>query len=115
MHAWFIDKYSRGDRRLPHRPYPPKYLDFSQLKKLTNVGYFKVDMDDLMGVNKRIAILKHDYKIVNIDILRIDHEQLKNQEHLLDEMYKPTCRESEPLIHLVTGGKNSKILFYLFC
>jgi cupin superfamily acireductone dioxygenase involved in methionine salvage len=61
-------------------------------------------MDDLMAMTKRISILKHDYKIVHTDVLRIDHEQLKNQDNLLDKMYKPTIKESGPLIHLVTGG-----------
>lgn len=42
MHAWFIDQYPYGDRRLPHRSYPVRYLDVRELQRLTNVTYFKV-------------------------------------------------------------------------
>jgi hypothetical protein len=58
-----------------------------------------------MATTKRISILRHDYKIVHTDVLRIDHEQLKNQGHLLDEMYRPACKEEEMIVHLVTGGE----------
>jgi cupin superfamily acireductone dioxygenase involved in methionine salvage len=62
-------------------------------------------MDDLISVNKRVAIIRNDYKIVNVDLLRIDPELLKTQKNLIDEMYKPVTKTSEPLIHLVTGGE----------
>ncbi|KAI6176318.1 1,2-dihydroxy-3-keto-5-methylthiopentene dioxygenase-like protein [Aphelenchoides bicaudatus] len=102
MYAWLLDPFLYGDRRLPHRSYPPKYLEIGELQRLSNISYFKVDLDDLMATTKRMSILRHDYKIVHTDVFRIDYNELKNQEQLLDDMYKP--KETEILIHLVTGG-----------
>jgi cupin superfamily acireductone dioxygenase involved in methionine salvage len=57
-------------------------------------------MDDPEFFSKRITILRHDYKITKTDVLRIDRQN----SHRFDEMYEPTCRDSETIL-LVTGGE----------
>jgi hypothetical protein len=37
-----MDPFPHGDRRLPHRFYPPKYLELGELHRLSNIAYFKV-------------------------------------------------------------------------
>lgn len=50
MHCWWIDPLSYGNRKLPHRRYPPKYLEIGELKQLTNVIYFKVTIQQLFNI-----------------------------------------------------------------
>lgn len=42
MHAWLMESYPVGDRRLPHHRYPPKFLSNDQLNEITGVVYYKV-------------------------------------------------------------------------
>jgi hypothetical protein len=42
MHAWILDPFPIGDRRLPHRSFPPRYVDVAELKQLGGVACFKV-------------------------------------------------------------------------
>ncbi|KAI6217830.1 hypothetical protein M3Y99_01747800 [Aphelenchoides fujianensis] len=103
MHAWFMDAFPHGDRRLPHHEYPPRMLNVGELREKTKCAYFKVDMDDPQQMAKRLSTIRHDKNHSHVDILRIDHEHLNNQTQLLNEMYRPTVR-SVDLVHLITGG-----------
>ncbi|KAI6214502.1 hypothetical protein M3Y94_00276000 [Aphelenchoides besseyi] len=103
MHAWFMDEYPLGDRRLPHRIAPYRYLTLGELNSLTGITCFKVDMNNPLNIAKRMSTIRRDKNYSSSDVFRIDHERLSNQSHLLDDIWKERTRDL-PTIRMITGG-----------
>ena len=95
-----MDAYPHGDRRLPHHAYPPRRLAVDELHKLTGVICWKVD---LRNAAQRIGAVRRAYSLVPADEVCIDGKRLRDQEHLLSDMFKPLTRNVD-VVHLIVDG-----------
>ncbi|EFO14947.2 hypothetical protein LOAG_13568 [Loa loa] len=68
MKIWHMEQCPFGDRRLPHHIFPPKLYTTDQLKALTGVISYKVDVDDTNAMKKRISRVKAERKFTGSDI-----------------------------------------------
>ncbi|KHN85335.1 1,2-dihydroxy-3-keto-5-methylthiopentene dioxygenase -like protein 1 [Toxocara canis] len=103
MHAWHMEPYPCGDRRLPHHIFPPKMLTPDQLHALTGVVYYKVDIDDTNALKKRLSKVKADRNVVCSDMFTIN-SSLSDLDMKLEELYEPVTRDEDSVYLVIEGS-----------
>ncbi|KAK6103625.1 ARD/ARD' family protein [Brugia pahangi] len=102
MKIWHMEQYPIGDRRLPHHVYPPKLYTTDQLQAIAGVVSYKVDIDDVNAMKKRISRVKAERKMTTTDIFTLDQNTNKFEEKL-EQLYEPVAKDVDSAF-LVTDG-----------
>ncbi|KAK6103626.1 ARD/ARD' family protein [Brugia pahangi] len=97
-----MEQYPIGDRRLPHHVYPPKLYTTDQLQAIAGVVSYKVDIDDVNAMKKRISRVKAERKMTTTDIFTLDQNTNKFEEKL-EQLYEPVAKDVDSAF-LVTDG-----------
>uniref|UniRef100_A0A915AFV2 ARD n=1 Tax=Parascaris univalens TaxID=6257 RepID=A0A915AFV2_PARUN len=103
MHAWQMERYACGDRRLPHHVFPPKTLTPDQLLTLTGVVCYKVDIDDPNAVKKRLSKVKTERNISSSDMFQMS-SSLTDFEQKLEELYEPVVKNEDSVFLVMEGS-----------
>ncbi|KAH7722964.1 1,2-dihydroxy-3-keto-5-methylthiopentene dioxygenase 2 [Aphelenchoides avenae] len=103
MQAWIMESYPTGDRRMPHHVFPPKMLSQDQLQVMAGVVHYKVDLDDMVAMKKRLSRVKNERKVASNDVMTID-ESLMDLETKLDLMYEPVEKTEETVCMVLEGA-----------
>ncbi|CAG9531270.1 unnamed protein product, partial [Cercopithifilaria johnstoni] len=103
MKVWQMEQYPLGDRRLPHHIYPPKLYTPIQLQTLTGIVSYKIDIDDVNAMKKRISRVKAERKMNTSDIFTL-HENIKDFEQKLEQLYKPITKDVDSIFLILNGS-----------
>uniref|UniRef100_A0A915PLQ4 Uncharacterized protein n=1 Tax=Setaria digitata TaxID=48799 RepID=A0A915PLQ4_9BILA len=103
MKIWQMEQYPCGDRRLPHHMFPPKIYTTDQLTSLTGIITYKVDIDDINAMKKRISRVKAERKVISSDILTL-HGKIADFEQKLAQFYEPVTKDVDSIFFVLEGS-----------
>jgi len=104
VQIWQMEPDPCGDRRLPHHVFPPKTLTEDQLKQKFGILCYKVDMDDLIAMKKRLFYVKQERNCKREDTITISEEQTPDFLNKMDELYEPVCKKEDVVTLVITGA-----------
>ena len=101
VRAWYMDD-SDADQRLEHQREPPKPIDVSELRALTGVLYWKIDVD-LPNGDPLLSSICKDRGYTYQDEITCSREKLADYEDKLRSFYREHLHSDEE-IRLVLEG-----------
>ncbi|KFM74644.1 1,2-dihydroxy-3-keto-5-methylthiopentene dioxygenase, partial [Stegodyphus mimosarum] len=100
--AWFMDN-SSDDPRSEHHLNPPEFLTLEDLKTLSGVEYWKIDVDNLEQDHEYSALRKnrgYDYE----DLVEISKDKLPNYDEKLKVFYTEHLHADEEIRLFLDGS-----------
>uniref|UniRef100_A0A0N5A0F6 ARD n=1 Tax=Parastrongyloides trichosuri TaxID=131310 RepID=A0A0N5A0F6_PARTI len=103
MQVWFMEPYPCGDMRLPHHVYPPKTITLDQLKLMTGIQQYKVDLADTQALKKRISSVKTEKNCNASDMFAITKET-PDLDDKLETLCEPVVKSVDTVSLILDGS-----------
>ncbi|CEF60701.1 1,2-dihydroxy-3-keto-5-methylthiopentene dioxygenase [Strongyloides ratti] len=103
MQIWYMEPYPCGDMRLPHHVYPPKTITLDQLKLLTGIQQYKVDLADTQALKKRISSVKTE-KNCNASDMFVLSKETPDLDEKLENLCEPTVKTVDTVSLILDGS-----------